>query len=279
LDRPTVFAKSLRRGSASTILASVFLVATAFVQAAPSQNDNDALVREVVQHRIQVGTDQYDHGYYAEAEKTFQMAERFKDSLDPVDQRKLQSLREKASQAAVERKKALEAKQAGQELLRKGDEAGARARLESIQSSPFLTEQERLEVAQTLRPARRPQVTAPGSDNAALPAGTSPSVGAGVQSTPASPGGAATQETDRLSELYYQSMLAYHSGDLKKAREGFTEVLKSEGLPAPIAATIRGYVAQNTGCCSSADAELDDRQIAVVDGPTDAHGDAVSRRQ
>jgi len=124
LDRPTVFAKSLRRGSASTILASVFLVATAFAQVAlsqgnvPSQGSDDAMVRRVVEYYMRIGTEQYDRGYYADAEKTFEMAQGFADRLDPAQRAKLQSLQEKASQAVAERKKVLEVRQSAQDLLR-----------------------------------------------------------------------------------------------------------------------------------------------------------------
>ena len=192
---------------------------------------------------MQMGTDQYDRGNYADAEKMFQGAQKFADRLDPLDQRKLQSLAEKASRAAAERKKALEAKQAGQDLLRKGDTAGGRARLESIQSSTFLSEEERLEVAQLLRTSGQSRITGTASDSVSPQAGTSPDSGANTQNALA-PSGVTTQETDRIGELYYQSMLAYHSRDLKKARQGFTELLKSEGLPASVATTIRGYLAE-----------------------------------
>ena len=46
-----------------------------------------------------------------------------------------------------------------------------------------------------------------------------------------------------IAELYYRSIEFYQAGQLEKAREGFVKVLKSGLAPAPIAKTIRGYVA------------------------------------
>ncbi len=206
MDRPRMLAKSLRRGSASTILASVFLVATAFVQAAPSQSDDDALVRDVVLRRMQVGSNQYDRGFYDQAQKTFEEIAKFADRLDSVNRLKLQSLQDKTARALAEQRKSLAAKQAAQDLLAKGDIAAARA-------------------------------VTPG-------VGTSLGNGAETSSTPVARVDAAARETDRLGALYYRSTLAYHSGDFKTAKEGFTQLLASQALPAPIAAKVRDNLGQ-----------------------------------
>jgi hypothetical protein len=96
-----------------------------------------------------VGQKQYEGGSYDQAVTTLQMAEKRKDYLDPVEQRKLQSLLEKAR--AAERKRALAVRQAADESRRKGDVAAARAHLDSIKNSQVLTEKERLEIADMLR--------------------------------------------------------------------------------------------------------------------------------
>ncbi len=110
MDRPSVYAKSAREGIVSTILVSILLSATILMsvtwsQAAQSSDDAPAKMRQFGQYLMQVGQGQYDQGSYGEAVKTFQMAEKYKDYLDPVEQRKLQSLLEKARSAAADQKR------------------------------------------------------------------------------------------------------------------------------------------------------------------------------
>ena len=236
MDRPRTLAKSLRRGSASTVLASVFLVATAFAQAAPSQSDVDVYKRRAA-YLTQVGTNQYDRGFYDQAQKTYEGIAKFADRLDPVEQRKLQSLREKTARAVAEQRKAREAKLAAQDSLAKGDVAGARARLESLQNNAFLSEEDRLDITRSLRATAR-------GGNVTPAVATSLGNGTDTSSVPASAADSAAQETDRLAALYYRSTLAYHSGDFKTAKEGFALMLKSEALPASIADKVRDNLAQ-----------------------------------
>ena len=78
MDRPNVFAKSLRGGSVSIVLASILATATVFAQvgSTPSgQGNDDDMMRHLVQYFMRVGTEQYERSYYIEAEKTFQMAQ------------------------------------------------------------------------------------------------------------------------------------------------------------------------------------------------------------
>jgi Flp pilus assembly secretin CpaC/tetratricopeptide (TPR) repeat protein len=243
LDRRSVHAKCLRTRSVLIILTPVLLVATTLVRAAQSQGGDDATMRRVVEHYMRVGTEQYDRAYYADAQKTFQMAEEYKEYLDPAESRKLDSWLEKAGRAAAERKKAIEARNAGQELLRKGDRAAARAQLESIKGNQYLTGQERLEIAGMLREMGQTKAAGAGEENVAPPAMPASGQSATSPTKPVA-GEAADQEKARISQLYLESMTAYHSGDLNKAKEGFTEVLKSGQTPAPIAEAIRGYLAE-----------------------------------
>jgi len=114
-----------------------------------ARGSDDATMRHLGQYLMGVGQKQYDGGSYDQAVTTFQMAEKRKDYLDPVEQRKLQSLLEKAR--AAERKRVLAVRQAADESRRKGDVAAARAHLNSIKNSQVLTEKERLEIADMVR--------------------------------------------------------------------------------------------------------------------------------
>jgi len=51
------------------------------------------------------------------------------------------------------------------------------------------------------------------------------------------------EQQRRTAELYYRSIAFYRAGQLEKAREGFDKVLKSGLIPAPMAETIAGYLA------------------------------------
>ncbi len=46
-----------------------------------------------------------------------------------------------------------------------------------------------------------------------------------------------------IADLYYQSLSLYREGQLEKAREGLTRVLKSGSIPPAMAKTIEGYLA------------------------------------
>ncbi|HSW02797.1 MAG TPA: hypothetical protein VLI39_21715 [Sedimentisphaerales bacterium] len=204
----------------------------------------------MVQHIVGVGQQQYDRGYYSEADKTFEAAQKYSQYLDPVEQRKLASLRDKAVKAVAERKRIADARQAAERLSQKGELAAARTQLESIRDSEFLTPQERQEVTTLLgranpsaaAPAER--ITAPSQSPVVSPASV-------VTTTPVEPsqiaqpgaGDALDRYKKSISETYLMSKAAYLDGDLKTAKEGFVKVLQSPMTPSPMAEEIRGYLA------------------------------------
>ncbi|MBN2129619.1 MAG: hypothetical protein JW741_08985, partial [Sedimentisphaerales bacterium] len=237
MDRPSVFGIALRGGSAVTVLVSVLLIATMVTPATPAQseeNGDDATMRHLVQYLMRTGTEQYNRGYYIQAEATFRMAQGYGEYLEPLERRKLQSLQEKTSLAAVERKRALEAKATGEDLVKQGQTDAGRTRLESVRDSEFLTEKERGEVATSLASLPETSVATAGDK----PEASAPTA------RPETAGADALEEyRNTIAEQYYQSMKAYHSGDLAAAEKGFTEVLESGLMPAAMAETIRGYLA------------------------------------
>ncbi len=54
---------------------------------------------------------------------------------------------------------------------------------------------------------------------------------------------AAGEREQEIADLYYRSMALYRSGQLEKAREGLTRVLKSGSIPTAMAKTIEGHLA------------------------------------
>ena len=225
MDRPSGYAKSVRKGTVPTILALVLLVTACLVQvtASPaSQGDDEATMRQLAQYIVSVGQQQYDRGSYSEAEKTLQKAQDYAQHLDVVEQKKLEVLRARVGKAVVERRRIDEAKRNAQQLNQKGDVLAARTCLEAIQDSELLSVKERLEISDLL--SKSDPSTAPAASRIAVP---SPE----------------RRETS-VAETYYRSMTAYQAGDLKAAKEGFTKVLESGELPAVMVDSVRDYLAR-----------------------------------
>jgi len=243
----------------SIVLASVLLSVTVFAQVGPSQSgqgSDDAMMRQLVQYFMRVGTEQYERGYYIEAEKTFQMAQGYGEFLEPVERHRLESMLEKSGLAAIERKHALATKQTGEQLLGDGQLVAARESLLGVQDSGFLTDQERAEVGVTLQQIE----TASAVVEAPVRADVASGDVAVEQMTEVPAGPTLDQFKSRVAELYYQSVKAYHAGDFAAARSGFAEVLDSGLMPAPMVQTIQGYLHDMDGSAQGAGA---DRPIAL----------------
>ncbi len=235
----------------SIILASILLSAAAIAQVSPAQSgagNDDGMMRHLVQYFMRVGTEQYERGYYIEAEKTFQMAQGYGEFLEPLERRKLDSMLEKAGLAAIERRRALEAKQAGEEQLANGQSATGRANLLALTNSQFLTETERAEVAESIRLA--------GTGASDIdPAGQTLVASAEPVNPPATEsraGEALDRFKTHIADVYYQSVKAYHAGDYDTARAGFSKVLDSGLMPAPMTQTIQGYLQDMDGASQGA---------------------------
>ena len=107
MDRPSVHTKSLRTGSVSTVLASALFVVTVLAPVGLSQapqggDEASAQVRRTIQYLISQGTQQYQRGSYAEADKTFQLAQGYAEYLEPAEQRQLESLRQEGREPVAD---------------------------------------------------------------------------------------------------------------------------------------------------------------------------------
>ena len=237
------------------MLSSAFLLVVGLSQVAPSQEngaERDKIVLQIVQNYVRIGTEQYVKGYFNEAENTFLMAEGYQQFLTAAERQQLEELLEKTRAAVSERKQIVETYQTVVKLLAQDELVKAKAYLEKIKNSKFLTKQEGEQIAEALRridseikmagpvlekgvKKREPVAEVP---DVVIPDFEEGKVERKV--APANKG--AVEEQKRIAELYYSSMKLYRAGELEKAREGFIEVIESGLIPAAMTKTLEGYV-------------------------------------
>lgn len=137
--------------------------------------------------------------------------------------------------AVQERKKLLDTFWKVSRLIEQGKLQEARGYLDAIKDSKSLTEDERRKIADVLKliddvstkgeakPQSEQGVTAPGTAEKSQEQ--------------------AAKQRQEVADLYYRSMAYYRDGQLRRARDGFVEVLNSRLIPAEMENTIRSYVA------------------------------------
>lgn len=128
------------------MLTSILMVTVALTEEMSpkaAKGDDGQVVRQVVDNWIQIGTEQYKRGLYAAAEKSFLQAKDYERYLTAEEKNKLDSSLQQAHKAAVERESALTAIRNADELAGQQKFAEAKARLQSVQTSGFLTDEER----------------------------------------------------------------------------------------------------------------------------------------
>jgi len=218
------------------------------------------MMRQVVQYLIQVGTDQFQRGYYPQAEKTLLMAQGYQEYLTVAERSRLSEFLDKTHKAALERELALKYKQMAADLISKGEPTTAKAHLERIKDSQFLTETERKQVAGQLLQieyqtggAKPPPKKPEESQSLVTPVPPQPPK---VPEEPNKTTGQVDGRTKQVVELYSRSMNYYRTGQVEKAREGFIQVINSGLIPPPMAKTLQAYVAR-------IDSILGPRQIEV----------------
>ncbi|MHC4531331.1 MAG: hypothetical protein ACYSXD_07200 [Planctomycetota bacterium] len=191
--------KSFGRNRLLAVLVSILLLTTIMSQVAPCQTDKEKTVRQVAEKWIQVGVEQYQRGFYNNAEQSFLRALDYQQYLSVAEQQKLSDLLEKTHIAVLERKRILSHLQTADELVKKGERIRAKAHLEKVKDSEYLTKGER-------------QLIVEGLENLQTQLG---------------------QKEKEVAELYQRSVQLYHAGQLEKAREGFIKVANSGVVVAP----------------------------------------------
>jgi type II secretory pathway component GspD/PulD (secretin) len=199
LNKAKFLKKSFGRKRLLAVLVSVLLLTTIMSQVAPCQTDKEKIVRQVAEKWIQVGGEQYQRGFYKNAEQSFLRALDYQQYLSVAEQQKLSDLLEKTHIAVLERNRILGHLQTADELVKKGERIRARAHLEKVKDSEYLTESERQLIIE------------------------------GLESLQTQLG----QKEKEVAELYQRSVQLYQAGQLEKAREGFIKVANSGVVVAP----------------------------------------------
>jgi len=195
------------------ILASLLLLATSLSEVASARtnkNDKKKIFRQIAQNYIELGTEEYRRGLYAQAERSFLRAQHYQKYLTDAERKKLNDLLEKAHKAVVERERIVERIQAADKLIKEGQLVKAKTQLEDVKDSEFLTESEREKTTEGLK--RLAKLLA--------------------------------KQTERIAQLYKLSVEAYRSGQLEKARAGFVKVAQSSLLTGLPGKTAEDYIAE-----------------------------------
>jgi TolA-binding protein len=177
---------------------------------AQSEEEKAVVLREQALSWIQVGITQLNRRLYEQAEKSFQAAREYQEYLTAGEKKKLQENLDKASRAVVERKVVLENLVQARDLLNSGRPIEARSHYEKVRNSPYLTGQERKEIARELKSVDT----------------------------------AFDKRRKEITGLYNRSVQLYRAGDLERARDGFAEVVKSGILVAPRGQLAEDYLVQ-----------------------------------
>lgn len=173
-------------------------------------HDKQQTLRGEALNWIQVGDEQLKRGLYEQAEQSFLTAGQYKEYLTAAENKNLESRIARVSSAAAERKFVSENIQQAKDLIDKGQPVKARAAYEKIRNNPWLTDDERNQIASELRK---------------------------IDSS-------FDKQRKEITDLYNRSVELYRSGNIEKAREGFAEVAKSDLLVTPKGQSPQDYLLQ-----------------------------------
>ena len=186
------------------------LLAAASCSANETIPEKTQVLHKVAQNWIQIGLSQYKRGLYAEAEKAFLSAREHQEYLTAEEHKQLEQHLEKAHQARVESKTVLVHLNQARKLLNQGQPIKARAHYEKVRNDPYLTKEQRRQIAGELK------IVDENLD----------------------------KRRKEITELYNHSVYLYRSGELEKAREGFVEVARYGLLVAPVGQSAEDYLIQ-----------------------------------
>ena len=195
------------------ILTSLLFLTTAFSEVSSPKSsetgvDKEKIVRQVAQRWIQVGAEQYKRGYFKAAKQSFLRAQDYQEYLTADEQGQLTALLEKTHAGILEREYILETIRSADELVKQGEAPKAKAKLEEIKDSEFLTESEQELITKGLE-----------------------KLSAQIDS-----------QKEEITKLYNSSVEFYRAEQLEKAREGFVKVAASKLVIAPQGETADDYL-------------------------------------
>ena len=134
---------------ASILLLTAILPAIALSQA--NESDKQRIVQQVAQKWIQVGTEQYNRGFFKAAEQSFLRAQNYQEYLADVEHKKLNQFLEKTHTAVLERESILEHIRAADELEKQGELIEAKKHFDHVVNSEFLAKAERELIAERVK--------------------------------------------------------------------------------------------------------------------------------
>jgi len=247
LSKPSFLTKISGRRFLSVAMVS-FLFSTVFaivnLSHAGENPDRQEAFRQIVQSYVQAGEEEYNKGFYEQAEKTFLMAQGYREYLTANERKQLTSLLEKTQTAISKRKSALEIFRSVKEMIKQNQLSQAKKQLETIKNNEFLSADERAQVAQVLR-----HIDTQTTRESAQPETTDQEKPANVEKplqpeTESTQPLSITQQQENIPALYEKSMVFYQAGQYKEARKGFEEVIKSNSIPPEMEKTLNTYVKQ-----------------------------------
>ena len=197
----------------SALLVSILMVTTSLAEEASpkaAKGDKEKVVRQVVDNWIQIGTEEYKRGFYAAAEKSFLRAKDYDGYLTAAERDNLSEKLQQAHKAALERESVLAAMRAAGELTEQQKFAEAKAHLQTIQASEFLTDEERKLIKQRLETVDKELEV----------------------------------QKKQTAELYTRSVELFRAGEFEKAREGFLKVAASGLLATAPGESPADYIAK-----------------------------------
>lgn len=175
------------------VLIAVSSTVFAEQEVSPMPPGKKQVVHQFALNWIQVGTRQYQRSYYKAARQSFLRAKEYKEFLAANEWKQLNRLLERTHQAMLERNGILKHVQTANQLLKQGLFINAKAQLQKIRSSRFLTEEEQIKIILSISQ---------------------------LDSKLA-------EQQKEITELYSRSVELYNAGRLQIALTGFIEVAEN----------------------------------------------------
>ena len=155
MNKPSFLTESFGRRSLSVVTVSILLLLMTLLEPArPQENggaDRQEVFRRIVQSYIQTGQEEYNKGYYEQAQKTFLMAQGYQEYLTDAGRQQLATLLENSQTAIAERKRALAAFETVNNLIKEDRLAEAKTQLQILRDNQFLSKENRAQITEVLR--------------------------------------------------------------------------------------------------------------------------------
>ncbi len=176
----------------------------------PSEQQKSKVLRGIGQDWILVGLTQYNRGLYHQAEESFLNAAEFQEYLTAEENKQLKEHLGQTRNAATEKQAVLERVKIANDLLSQGQPIKARAYYEQVRNSPYLTDQQRSQIADEIQNV---------DENF-------------------------DKQMKEITKLYNRSVELYRTGEFEKAREGFADVARYGQYVAPEGRSAEDYLLQ-----------------------------------